>query len=75
MYRLMRKQGRFDEQYPHFRYAFEEVSREPVTEDAVGGLVLEESSRSEEPSTRRIARDDMFKDADLSEYEPEVLPQ
>ena len=74
LYRLKRKQGRFEEQYPHFRYAFEEFSREPVTEDAVGGLVLEEASRHEEPSTRSIASDETSDDAGLTQYQPEVLP-
>ena len=41
-YQLKRQQSRFGEPYPHFRYAFEEVSRQPVTGDAVCGFVLEE---------------------------------
>lgn len=68
VYRLRRKQGRFDEAHPHFRYAFAEISREPVTEDALGGLVLEEHARSSvlyHPP----------EDANLSQYEPEVLPK
>jgi hypothetical protein len=71
----VRKQSRFNEKYPHFRYAFEEVSREPVTQDAVGGLVLEEPSPDDKPSARSIGSDDTSEDADLSEYEPAVLPQ
>ena len=69
VYRLMRKkQGRFGEQHPHFRYAFEEVSRETVAEDTVGGLVLEEpATKSDKPSPT--------KDADLNQYEPAVLPR
>ena len=69
VYRLQRKQGRFDGVHPHFRYAFEEMSREPVTEDAVGGLVLEE------PSSRSRADSHPPENADLIQYEPEVLPR
>jgi hypothetical protein len=35
-YRLAKKQGRFDEPHPHFRYLFEEVSREAVTKEPQG---------------------------------------
>ena len=67
VYRLQRKQGRFDEVHPHFRYAFEEISREPATEDALGGLVLEE------PSTRSRADSHQNDNAELSQYQPEEL--
>jgi hypothetical protein len=39
-FRLVKRQGRFDEAHPHYRYIFEEVSRESVTEEPQG-LVLE----------------------------------
>ncbi len=67
VYRLKKQQGRFGGQSPHFRYAFEEVSRVPVTDDASGGLVLED------PSGKSSDDRDLSDDADLSEYEPEVL--
>lgn len=40
-YRLVKQQGRFGESHPHYRYAFIEVSRTPLTEEPTG-LVLEE---------------------------------
>jgi hypothetical protein len=39
-FRLVKRQGRFAEAHPHYRYIFEEVSRESVTEEPQG-LVLE----------------------------------
>jgi hypothetical protein len=35
-YRLVKKQGRFGEPHPHYRYLFEEISRETVTEEPQG---------------------------------------
>nr|ADY58736.1 hypothetical protein Plabr_1119 [Rubinisphaera brasiliensis DSM 5305] len=40
-YRLTKQQGRFGESHPHFRYLFNEESRQTLTEEP-GGLVLEE---------------------------------
>ena len=65
-YRLNRKQARYEGLDPHFRYAFEEIKREPVTEDALGGFVLEEPSTKGKPNANR-------KDSDYAKYEPEVL--
>lgn len=40
-YRLDKRQGRFGEQSPHYRYSFIEESRKPLTEEPEG-IVLEE---------------------------------
>lgn len=40
-YRLKKEQGRWEESFPHFRYTFEEIGREPLA-DEPQGLVLEE---------------------------------
>ncbi len=61
-YRLKKEQGRWNEKSPHYRYTFEQVSHELITEEAQGGLVLEEpytSSGSYEP--------------DLEQYQPRTL--
>jgi len=45
VYRLKKESKRWDEGFPHYRYTFEEISREPVN-DEPHGLVLEERSAS-----------------------------
>jgi hypothetical protein len=42
-YRLKKQEGRFEEGFPHFRYWFEEIKREPVSDNDLGGVVLEEA--------------------------------
>jgi hypothetical protein len=42
-YRLKKESKRWDDLHPHYRYTFEEISREAVAEEP-SGLVLEESS-------------------------------
>ncbi|MBM3740825.1 MAG: hypothetical protein FJW39_34195 [Acidobacteria bacterium] len=68
-YRLKRQQARFHGMPPHFRYAFEEISRVPVTDDALCGLVLEDEY------ARPDVTDCTPEDVDLNQYEPAVLPQ
>ncbi len=46
-YRLQKKQDRFDEKHPHFRYIFEEIHRQASVEQDMEGLVLEESNQEE----------------------------
>ncbi len=50
-YRLEKQQSRFDEKYPHYRYAFVELSRSPMVGEQTG-LVLEERS-----ATRSVSED------------------
>lgn len=64
-YRLKKQEGRFGEPHPHYRYSFEEISREAVSEDAPNGLVLEERSTS---SNFRLVDD-----SDLDQYQPEAI--
>jgi len=45
-YLLKKESKRWEGDSPHFRYMFEEVGREAVSEDAVGGLVLESPASS-----------------------------
>jgi hypothetical protein len=40
-YRLLKQNRRWEEEHPHFRYTFEEITRCPATEEALNGLVLE----------------------------------
>ena len=62
---------RLEETYPHYRYAFEEVSREPVTEDALGGLVLEEPT-SQDSSVHGLALQTPLA-LNLDQFQPEVV--
>jgi hypothetical protein len=71
VYRLKKHQDRFDGKHPHYRYAFEEISRETVDADTLGGLVLEEPCTPEPSSTQTS---DPPEESDLSKYEPAVLP-
>lgn len=64
-FRLRKESKRWDGELPHFRYTFEEVKREPVTEDALGGLVLEEPSSSS---------GHLPADPDLDQYQPDEVP-
>jgi hypothetical protein len=41
-YRLKKQERRFGERSPHYRYGFEEVKRERVSANDLGGVVLEE---------------------------------
>ena len=64
-YRLKKQEGRFGETHPHFRYTFEEVAREAVTEDAPTGLVLEERCGSGDYL--------LVEDPDLNDYKSEPI--
>lgn len=46
-YRLKKDQGRWDGESPHYRYTFERIAEETITDDATNGLVLEESSAND----------------------------
>ncbi len=65
-YRLIKKQGRFGEAYPHHRYTFEEVGqRETVTKEPQG-LVLERPGIVGLPEGYNNAS----LDSDLDQYQP-----
>jgi hypothetical protein len=64
-YRLEKKQGRFEkEKYPHFRYRFEEIKREQVSEQDVSGIVLD-ANATNHPTA--------MNPSDLNHYVPEVI--
>lgn len=65
-FRLHKKQGRFDEKHPHFRYVFEEVSRQAAVAQDLDGLVLEEKPTS--PMLYAPADD-----LDLNNEQPEAI--
>ncbi len=58
-YRLKKEQGRWNEESPHYRYTFEQIAYEVITEEAQGGLVLEKSSASTD-----------FYEPDLEQFQP-----
>jgi hypothetical protein len=72
-YLLKKEQGRFGEPFPHYRYSFEEVKRETVGENDLGGVVLEEASPSPEPL--RHHRDESNQPPGLGQYEPKTVSQ
>jgi hypothetical protein len=76
-FRLKKEQGRFGESFPHNRYSFEEVKREPVSENDLGGVVLEEASRSPSPAPEplRHHRDEINQPHDWEQYEPKRVSQ
>jgi len=65
-YCLNKKQGRFGEKHPHFRYIFEELNRQAAAEQDLEGLVLEEQATS--PILHTPAND-----LDLADYQPEAI--
>jgi hypothetical protein len=58
-YRLKKEESRWDENFPHYRYTFEEIAHEAITEEAQGDLVLEEPSTS-----------NYLDEPDLEQYQP-----
>lgn len=58
-YRLKKEQGRWNEEFPHYRYTFDQIAQEAITEEAQGGLVLEECA----------AKTDFF-EPDLVQFQP-----
>lgn len=47
-YRLKKEQGRWDETSPHYRYTFEEIAHEAISEEAQGDLVLEVAAKGDQ---------------------------
>jgi hypothetical protein len=72
-YLLKKKQGKFEEPFPHYRYIFEEVRRETIGENDLGGVVLEEASPAPEPL--RHHRDEINQPPGLEQYEPKTVSQ
>ena len=77
-YFLLKKQGRFNEQHPHYRYRFEETLREEV-KDQPHGLVLEMPSviglpEGCRPGLAYVSASPPPIDADLDQFQPEKLP-
>jgi hypothetical protein len=65
-YVLKKKQGRFGESFPHFRYWFEEVRREPVSKNDLGGVVLEESGPAKPPKCSVCGSEEVVAGGSLS---------
>ena len=66
-YLLKKENRRWGGGSPHFRYSFVEISRQAVTEDSLGGLVLEDRTNGGHfPITES--------EDDLAEYQPEPVP-
>jgi hypothetical protein len=62
-FRLKKESKRWDDQNPHYRYSFEEISREAVAEEP-HGLVLEERSSS---------RNTVLDDHTWQQFQPETV--
>jgi hypothetical protein len=74
IYRLTKTQGRYGGAIPHFRYSFEEVKREAVNENDLGGVVLEEDLPTPPPEASRRHLDEINHTPDLEQYQPEEIP-
>jgi hypothetical protein len=69
-YRLKKESKRWEEQHPHYRYTFEEISREAISEEP-HGIILEETTANFSFAGRTLPT---VNNIDLNQYQPEEIP-
>ena len=74
-YRLKKTEGRFGSPTPHFRYSFEEVKREAVSKNDLGGVVLEEVGQTPPQEAHGRHPNQINQPPDLNQYQPKTVDQ
>ena len=74
-YRLKKTEGRFGSPTPHFRYSFEEVKREAVSENDLGGVVLEEVGQTPPQEAHGRHPNQINQPPDMNQYQPKTVDQ